>query len=182
MPHPIQKYIAAVLISILITSSVSGYSDEAIHSIEELGRHDQSIQELILQQEEYADTQSTSVSVFDTESELIGPSYVVERTSRLSGEVASRRVTSELLESTLVRNMTRDEATTPQITITEAAPDASIQAGQSFVRDGLTPQTLLTFEFGTPGEHLVFSTPVALSVDTPDIADGEFVDLRVHHA
>lgn len=77
--------------------------------------------------------------------------------------------------------MTRDSGMTPQITITEAGPDADIHAEQSFARDGLTPETLLTFEFGTPGEHLVFSTPVALSVDTPDIPDGEFVDLRVHH-
>jgi hypothetical protein len=145
--YTIQKYIAILLISTLVTSSVSGYSTEAIHSLDELDISTTTISTLISERDEYTSEQQAEVSVFATESDLIGPSYVIERTSRVTGEVATRRVTSELLEATLVRNMTRDSGITPQITITEARLDAEIQAEQSFARDGLTPETLLTFEF-----------------------------------
>jgi hypothetical protein len=147
VPLLIQKYIAILLIFTFVTSSVSGYSTEAIHSLDELDISTTTISTLISERDLYTSEQQAEVSVFATESDLIGPSYVIERTSRVTGEVATRRVTSELLEATLVRNMTRDTVTTPQITITEAGPDAEIQAEQSFARDGLTPETLLTFEF-----------------------------------
>lgn len=41
---------------------------------------------------------------------------------------------------------------------------------------------MITFEFGIPDNHLIFSKPVLLSVDAGDIPDGSWVDLLVYHA
>lgn len=41
---------------------------------------------------------------------------------------------------------------------------------------------MISFEFGIPGNHLIFSKPVLLSVDAGDIPEGSWVDLLVHHA
>jgi hypothetical protein len=38
------------------------------------------------------------------------------------------------------------------------------------------------FEFGIPGTHLVFSSPVTISMRTPNMSDGNAVDLAVLHA
>ncbi|MBX9809669.1 hypothetical protein K2X92_04755 [Candidatus Gracilibacteria bacterium] len=38
------------------------------------------------------------------------------------------------------------------------------------------------FEFGIPGKHLIFSNPVAISIDTPLYSDGISVDIAVLHA
>jgi hypothetical protein len=38
------------------------------------------------------------------------------------------------------------------------------------------------FEFGIPGTHLVFSSPVTISIRTPNMSDGNVVDLAVLHA
>ncbi|MDD2693762.1 MAG: hypothetical protein PHY14_02420 [Candidatus Gracilibacteria bacterium] len=40
----------------------------------------------------------------------------------------------------------------------------------------------ITFEFGIEGQHLIFSKPVAISVDTPNMTDGIVVDILVLHA
>jgi hypothetical protein len=40
----------------------------------------------------------------------------------------------------------------------------------------------MTFEFGIRDTHLIFSTPVKLSIDARDIPDGTTVDLLVKHA
>lgn len=37
------------------------------------------------------------------------------------------------------------------------------------------------FEFGIPGTHLVFSAPVAITIGTPTMSDGNIVDLAVLH-
>lgn len=37
------------------------------------------------------------------------------------------------------------------------------------------------FEFGIPGKHLIFSSPVEISIDTPNYSDGIAVDLAVLH-
>lgn len=38
------------------------------------------------------------------------------------------------------------------------------------------------FEFGIPGEHLIFSKPVKISIDTPYYTDGIVVDIATLHA
>ena len=38
------------------------------------------------------------------------------------------------------------------------------------------------FEFGIPGTHLVFSSPVTISMRTPNMSDGNMVDIAVLHA
>lgn len=42
--------------------------------------------------------------------------------------------------------------------------------------------TAQTFEFGIPGEHLVFSKPVKISIDTPSMTDGAEMEIAVLHA
>lgn len=37
------------------------------------------------------------------------------------------------------------------------------------------------FEFGIPGKHLIFSSPVMLSINTPNHSDGFVVDIAVLH-
>ena len=38
------------------------------------------------------------------------------------------------------------------------------------------------FEFGIPGQHLVFSSPVAITIEAPLYSDGTPVDIAVLHA
>lgn len=41
--------------------------------------------------------------------------------------------------------------------------------------------TTEVFEFGIPGKHLIFSSPVAITIETPNYSDGITVDLAVLH-
>lgn len=41
---------------------------------------------------------------------------------------------------------------------------------------------MISFEYGIPGEHLIFSKPVRLEINTPDIPNGKSVNLLVRHA
>lgn len=38
------------------------------------------------------------------------------------------------------------------------------------------------FEFGLSGTHLIFSRPVKLSIDMPNMSDGNSIDLLTFHA
>jgi hypothetical protein len=60
-------------------------------------------------------------------------------------------------------------------------------ARQKFQRNTIAEEDssknkVITFEFGIPGNHLIFSKPVLLSVDALDIPDDSWVDLLVLHA
>ena len=37
------------------------------------------------------------------------------------------------------------------------------------------------FEFGIPGKHLIFSSPVAITIETPNYSDGNPIDIAVLH-
>jgi hypothetical protein len=41
--------------------------------------------------------------------------------------------------------------------------------------------TTEVFEFGIPGKHLIFSSPVAISIETPNYSDGNVIDIAVLH-
>jgi hypothetical protein len=45
-----------------------------------------------------------------------------------------------------------------------------------------TDSSAEVFEFGIPGTHLIFSSPVTISIRTPMMSDGNVVDLAVLHA
>jgi hypothetical protein len=48
-------------------------------------------------------------------------------------------------------------------------------------KKGLTEAQVEGFEFGLSGSHLIFSKPVTLSMDTPNMSDGVTVDLMTMH-
>ncbi len=49
-------------------------------------------------------------------------------------------------------------------------------------RKGLGEAAVEGFEFGLPGTHLIFSSPVALTIDTPTMGEGMAVDILTLHA
>lgn len=49
-------------------------------------------------------------------------------------------------------------------------------------RKGLAEAVVEGFEFGLSGTHLIFSSPVTLSIDTPNMTDGMIVDILTSHA
>ena len=73
------------------------------------------------------------------------------------------------------------------IAVRPASRDKQLFAEQKFSDDSLSEsdsekKQVITFEFGIPENHLIFSKPVYLSVDAGDIPDGSWVDLLVLHA
>jgi hypothetical protein len=50
------------------------------------------------------------------------------------------------------------------------------------IKKGIAQATPQGFEFGLSGTHLIFSTPVAITVDMPNASDGIIVDLMTEHA
>ncbi len=103
------------------------------------------------------------------------------------GSVENHIVTSDLLNDTLIRNMSNGTMDPNLIAVRSADRDKQLSAEQKFSSDSLSDadsgeKQVITFEFGIPNNHLIFSKPVYLSVDASDIPDGSWVDLLVLHA
>lgn len=49
-------------------------------------------------------------------------------------------------------------------------------------RKGLTEAQVSGFEFGLSGMHLIFSKPVMLQIDAPNMSDGVVMDIMTLHA
>jgi len=77
------------------------------------------IQSLIQEREKYDAERSglTKVTTFGSHSELLGSSYIIEASSRMSGEVGDRIVTSDLLYDTLIRNVSHSEVDPTSIAV-----------------------------------------------------------------
>ena len=79
-------------------------------------------------------------------------------------------VTIDLLYNTLVRNMSDSKMDPKSIHVSRATPLEEDSARHKFQenignhRDTGETQ-VITFEFGIPGNHLIFSKPVLLSID-----------------
>lgn len=103
------------------------------------------------------------------------------------GTVENHIVTSDLLNDTLIRNMSNGTMDPNLIAVRPADRDKQLSAEEKFSNDSLSDadsgeKQVITFEFGIPNNHLIFSKPVYLSVDAGDIPDGSWVDLLVLHA
>lgn len=165
------------------------YSTEYIHSLDELPSYyeempaDIAANSLIQEKREYLKDSSKS---FDTyfpvidRKDSLAQNFIIERRETIEGRVENISITSKLLEDTLVRNMQYAEVSTENIAIHPASADALSLAKRKIAESNKTET--ITFEFGIPGTHLIFSKPVLLSIATPDISDGTIVDLIVHHA
>ncbi len=192
----IQKYIAAFLIVVQIGSSLSSYSspEDSVftESKEERGVAQDdtySDMDILLRERALYDSESLTrddVTVFQTESDLIGPSYMIREKSEIYGQVGKTRITSELLERTLVQNALRTTVDPSTLSIAPARAEKILSARAKFLlgKSLASPEKaeVLTFEFGIENTHLIFSEPVRLSVDTPDIPDGTEITLSVLHA
>ena len=191
----IQKYIAAFLIVVQIGSSLSSYSS-AEESVPAVPREDISVDQeihsdmdILLRERALYDSENLTrddVTVFQTESDLIGPSYIIREKSEIYGQVGKTRITSELLERTLVQNALRTSVDPSTLSIAPARAEKTLSARAKFLlgKSLASPEKaeVLTFEFGIEDTHLIFSEPVRLSVDTPDIPNGTEITLSVLHA
>lgn len=72
------------------------------------------------------------ITTFVSHSELLGSSYVIERSSRMSGEVGNRIVTSDLLYNTLIRNMSHGEIDPRSIAVRSTTSQQDSIAEQKF--------------------------------------------------
>lgn len=102
----------------------------------------------------------------------------------MTGEVGNRIVTSDLLYNTLIRNISNNSLDPSSLGVHPASAERQLLAQKKFntSKNTDTRERLITFEFGIPDNHLIFSKPVLLSVDAGDIPEGSPVDLLVHHA
>ncbi len=187
------RFICIILIGIQIFTTVTGYTYEWIPILSELSGgsiswSEDSIAALIRERDSYSIEHSwlTDVTTFDSHSDLLGSTYIIEKSSRVKGEIDNRMVTSDLLYNTLVRNMSDSKMDPKSIHVSRATPLEEDSARHKFQenignhRDTGETQ-VITFEFGIPGNHLIFSKPVLLSIDAWNIPDGSWVDLLVLH-
>ena len=138
----IQKYIAAFLIVVQIVSSLSSYSS-AEESVPAVPREDISVDQeihsdmdILLRERALYDSENLTredVTVFQTESDLIGTSYMIREKSEIYGQVGKTRITSELLERTLVQNALRTTVDPSTLSITPARAEKSLSARAKFL-------------------------------------------------
>lgn len=138
----------------------------------ESARDGADIADLIQERESYAKEHSgiSEVTTFASQSELMGSSYLIEQSSRLSGEVGNRIVTSDLLYNTLVRNMSDGSVDPHSLAVHPTDKQTQDRALKRISKNKKTTVSgvgnkVISFEFGIPDNHLIFSKPVLLSVD-----------------
>ncbi len=188
----IQQLICIILIFIQIFSTMSGYTYEWIPILSELSggimNWSADIAELIRERDSYSIEQSgiTNITTFDSQSDLMWSTYIIEKSSRVKGEIGNRIVTSDLLYNTLIRNKSDGEMDPRAIKVHPATIVEEDSARRKFQENTKNSSdnwmSVITFEFGIPGNHLIFSKPVLLSLDAGDIPDDSWVDLLVLHA
>ena len=93
-----------------------------------------SIAELIRERDSYSEEHGgiTDVTTFDSHSDLIGSTYVIEKSSRVRGEVWDRIVTSDLLYDTLIRNMSDGDMDPKSIHVNQATSTEEDSARRKF--------------------------------------------------
>jgi hypothetical protein len=196
MTSLVYRPISILLIVLQVFSTIPVHTYEGVHSLDELTQFGGDIDDdnlmdsdLLRAHELYTGGQSSlsvDTTIFESSSEMMGASYMIRESSRMTGQVGRHIITSDLLYDTMIRNMSRDSLDPSAMRVQPISHDQQIgidpivSSGATFDLSRSGSQ-LIRFEFGIPGNHLIFSRPVRLSVATPDIPDGELVDLRVHH-
>ena len=189
----IQKYITLLLLccEVLFFTTSDGYGRIMRHSLDDLPYGNIS---WTSEKVDITDDPLLVESVPDIPSEeLILPfqntnigilsNALIEKRVTLHGIVQSTIITSELLEDTLIRNAQELALRMEDFWISETHGKETEQVRAYFqMKEWWTQAEIITFEYGIPGEHLIFSKPVRLEVNTPSIPDWEQVDLLVRHA
>ena len=197
MTHSIHRCISVLLIALQIFSTIPGYTYEGMNSLDELTQFrddtdtDSSESNLIREHDLYMRDHpalSGDVTTFESSSPLMGATYLIKQSSRLTGNIGGHIVTSDLLYDTMIRNMSHDTLDPSALGVQSISTAHQVGTHLTWSSSGAifdlsrSGSQLIRFEFGIPENHLIFSKPVRLSVNTTDIPDGAFVDLRVQHA
>lgn len=127
------RCISTVLILIQVVSPLSVFAYSGIDSSVVFDSRE-SIQTLVQERERYDKERSglTDVTIFDSHSELLGSTYVIERSSRMSGEIGDRIVTSDLLYNTLIRNISQSNIDPGSIAVRPTTNQQHTIAEQKF--------------------------------------------------
>ncbi len=189
----IQKYITIILLccEVLFFSTSNGYGRIVRNSIDALPYGD--IQETS-ERFDLLDSPLITESVPDTVSEELTLPFqnggiwtlsnaLIEKRTTLHGIVQSSIITSELLENTLIRNAAELSLNMEGFGISETHGIETDKARSHFrMKEWWSETEIITFEYGIPGEHIIFSKPVRLEINTPNIPHGRFVDILVRHS
>ncbi len=194
IPIPIRKSIALLIILTTLSPlpSEDMYGEGIFHSLDELPsmQFDSttmgSVESLLKDKYEYEkspkDTEVTALPLLNSTGE-----YIIRETSELQDDIDGVKVSSSLLEKTLVRNARNAGTPIDTLSIRKASPDKEAKAKKRFYRDHRQDENnprvkVLTFDFGVEGTHLIFSKPVELSIAADAIPEGSTVSLYVLHA
>lgn len=111
-------------------------------------------------------------------------------------DAGKKTITSQIPDGTIIRAKNGDEIRVTEFGLHETTMTSKEKAKAKWekkirkrVKKGsetdttIPAETLLppTFEFGIPGTHLIFSKPVAVTIDTPNMTDGVGVEILVLH-
>jgi uncharacterized delta-60 repeat protein len=149
------------------------------------GQYIDELEALRLQYAQNTDTkknETENVTIFPFHSDLLWPSYILEKKSTISGKVQNKIVTSSFLEKTMIFHKSQNKEFTGSISINSLPLWAQKNIENEIQAKHKKSEKIVSFEFGVADSHLTFSDPVLLSFDASDIPDGTPVNLYVKHA
>lgn len=128
-------------------------------------------------------------SIFSTE---IGKRIEIKTEKKSQKKVASTRgmITADITPGTLITSASGGVIDASQIGISLLDTSKKQKAKNEFekkiknrfvLQKARTEARVEGFEFGLSGSHLIFSKPVALTIQTPNMSDGIIVDLLTLH-
>ena len=120
---------------------------------------------MFLEKQVFEAKNEKSVEVTKGDSDILGSNYVVRKKSSFSNLVHNRIVKSELREQTMIFNNARESIDPTTLSIEPIVGVEKMKIEQEVRSKRGKDANVVTFDFGIQDTHLIFSTPVKLSVD-----------------